>query len=483
MKNFAMRASALAVLALCHPVFASEVDDLKAEIAAQKAAEAAQKARLDALEQRLDAMTAQQAPSPAPKSVPLALTTDQNGAKLADAQTGVSLYNNGTTSLHMYGLIEATGSHANHQTTGGGSTTGMQTAYFSGNRLGFDADHALAIGDEIGLPGLKVIAKLETEFELPTGDMDTSDVFFNRDAWMGFYSPDLGKVTIGRQNTLTRDFTANWGDPFGGADVSLKEGGYSNVNNFKQFIFYSGGANGTRLNSAIEWKKKFGDHIVAGLGFGFGSQGAGGSGDVGNGGSTPGDFKKGQTQEASIAVNKLAIGPGLFSANVSYDRANVNNLIHQSELIGGNYRIGMFRVNAGYVHYTAEQGLGNSAGTRTDNSWTLSMSLQPTPKNVLSLGFNEMKGTNAGFGGSGNIINAFGNTAGVASVADGSKKAVIASWMYHVDKQLDVYLAGDHFKVDGGWVIGDAQGNGNHFGAGQAYSNETEFAIGARYKF
>ena len=73
-----MRASALAVLTLCHPVFASEVDDLKAEIAAQKAAEAAQKARLDALEQRLDAMTASQAVTSAPKvaAVSLALTTD-----------------------------------------------------------------------------------------------------------------------------------------------------------------------------------------------------------------------------------------------------------------------------------------------------------------------------------------------------------------------------------------------------------------------
>jgi len=485
MKKFAMRASALAVLALCHPVFANEVDDLKAEIAAQKAAEAAQKARLDALEARLNAMSTQQAAAPAKAPVVAkALQTDQNGAKIIDTPAGVSLYDNGNTSLHMYGLIEATGSHANHQTAGGGSATGMQVAWFSGNRLGFDADHALAIGDQIGLPGLKVISKLETEFELPTGDMDTANVFFNRDAWMGFYSDDLGKVTIGRQNTLTRDFTANWGDPYGGADVSLKEGGYSNVNNFKQFIFYSGGANGTRLNSAIEWKKKFGSHIVAGLGFAFGSQGGGGSGDVGNGGSTPGDFKKGQTQEASIALNALEVGPGLLSANVSYDRANVNDLIHQSELIGGNYRIGMFRVNGGYVHYTAEQGVSNSAGTRTDNSWTVSMSLLPTPENEFALGFNEMKGKNAGFSGGGTIINPFGNMAGVTTTtADGSKKAIFGSYMYHVDRQLDVYFAADHFKVDGGWVIGDAQGNGNHFGAGQAYNNETEVAVGARYKF
>jgi predicted porin len=484
MKKFAMRASALAVLALCQPVFAGEIDDLKAEIAAQKAAEAAQKARLDALEARLNAVTSQQAAAPAKAPVVAkALLTDQNGAKITEAPAGVALYDNGNTSLHMYGLIEATGSHANHQTAGGGSATGFQVAWFSGNRLGFDADHALAIGDQIGLPGLKVISKLETEFELPTGDMDTSDVFFNRDAWMGLYSDDLGKITVGRQNTLTRDFTATWGDPYGGADVSLKEGGYSNVNNFKQFIFYSGSANGTRMNSAIAWKKKFGDHVVAGLGWAFGSQGAGGSGDVGNGGSTPGDFKKGQTQEASIALNALEVGPGLLSANLSYDRANVNDLIHQSTLIGGNYRLGIVRVNGGFVHYTAEQGLGNSAGTRTDNSWTVSMSLLPTPDNEIALGYNEMKGRHAGFGGGGAILNAFGSTAGVASVADGSKKAIYASWMYHVDRQFDVYVAADHFKVDGGWVIGDAQGNGNLFGAGHAFNNETEMAVGARYKF
>ena len=484
MKKFAMRASALAVLALCQPVFASEIDDLKAEIAGQKAAEAAQKARLDALEQRLNAMTSQQAAAPAKAPVVAkALLTDQNGAKITDAPAGVSLYDNGNTSLRIYGLVEATGSHANHQTSAGGSTTGAQVAWFSGNRLGFDADHALAIGDQIGLPGLKVISKLETEFELPTGDMDTSDVFFNRDAWMGLYSDDLGKITVGRQNTLTRDFTANWGDPYGGADVSLKEGGYSNVNNFKQFIFYSGGANGTRLNSAIEWKKKFGANIVAGLGFAFGSQGAGGSGDVGNGGSTPGDFKKGQTQEASIALNALPVGPGLFSANLNYDRANVNDLIHQSTLVGGNYRLGMFRFNGGFAHYTAEQGAGNSAGTRTDNSWTVSMSLLPTPENEFALGFNEMKGRHAGFSGGGTILNPFGSTAGVATVADGSKKAIYGSYMYHVDRQFDVYLAADHFKVDGGWVIGDAQGNGNHFGAGNAFNSETEVAVGARYKF
>jgi predicted porin len=492
MKTFAMRATALAVLALCQPVMAGEIDDLKAEIAAQKAevaaqkaAAAAQQARLDGLEQRLNGILGQQAAAPAkpPVAIAKALTTDQNGAPVDPAAAGVSLYDNGNTSLRIYGLIEATGSHANHQTPQGGSTTGFQTAWFSGNRLGFDADHALAIGEQIGLPGLKVISKLETEFELPTGDMDTSDVFFNRDAWLGLYSEDLGKLTAGRQNTLTRDFTASWGDPYGSADVVLKEGGYSNVNNFKQFIFYSGSANGTRMNSSLVWKKKFGPHVVAGLAYGFGSGGAGGSGDVGNGGSTPGDFERGTTQEASIALNSLEVGPGVLGANLSYDRANVSDLIHQSVLAGGNYRVGLFRVNAGYAHYTAEQGAGNVAGTRTDNSWTVSFSVLPTPANEIAFGFNEMKGDHAGFNGGGNTLNPFGNTSGVTTVADGARKAYYGSWMYHVDRQFDVYLAADDFKVSGGWVLGDAQGNGNHFGTGQAFNGEYEVAVGARYKF
>jgi predicted porin len=487
MNSFALRATALAVLALCQPAFANEVDDLKAEIAAQKAAAAAQQARLDALERRLDAATAQPAAAPAPKApapaVSKAMSTDQNGVPLGTELAGVTLYDNANTSLRIYGLIEATISHVNHQTAEGGSTTGFQTSWFSGNRLGFDADHALAAGDQMGLPGLKVISKLESEFESPTGNMDTANVFFNRDAWVGLYSDDLGKLTAGRQNTLTRDFTASWGDPYGSADVVLKEGGYTNVNNFKQFIFYSASATGTRMNSSLVWKKKYGEHVVAGLAYAFGSGGAGGSGDVGDGGSTPGDFQKGTTQEASIAYNSLALGPGLLSANLSYDRANVSDLIHQSWLVGGNYRVGNFRFNTGFAHYTAEQGAGNSAGTRTDNSWTISASLFATPANELALGYQEMKGSHAGFNAGGATLNPFGNTSGVTTIATGAKKTLYGSWMYHVDRQFDVYLAADDFKVTGGWVVTDAQGNGNHFGAGNPFNTEYEIAVGARYKF
>jgi predicted porin len=484
MNRSTLLAALLCAPALCVPAHADEVGDLKAEIAAQKQAAEAQRLRLDALERKLNAMQTQpaaQAGAPA-APLPVALTTDQQGVKLDPDSTAITLYSNANTSLRLYGLLEATISHTNHQTAPGGSATGFQTAWFSGNRLGFDAEHVLGFGQNIGMPDLKVISKLETEFELPTGNSDTANVLFNRDAWLGFYSDTLGKITLGRQNTLTRDFTQNWGDPYGTAEVTLKEGGYSNVNNFKQLIFYSGSANGTRVNSGIEWKKKLDDHVVLGLGYSFGSGGAGGSGDVGNGGSTPGDFTKGTTQAASVAYNKLMVGPAVISLNASYDRANVADLIHQSELFGGNATFGGFRLNAGIIHYTAEQGPNNSAGKRTDNSWTTSVSYT-LDRMEYDLGYQVMKGSHAGFSGGGTTLNPFGNTSGVTMTADGKKSTVYGSIFYHADRQLDLYFAADYFTVGGNWLVGDAQGNGLHFGTGQPFKNETEVAVGARFKF
>src|SRR5258708_22373893 len=117
---------------------------------------------------------------------------------------------------------------------------------------------------------LKLIARLESEFELPTGDMDTPGVLFNRDAWMGFQSDELGKVTVGRQDTLGRDFSAIWGDVYSKGKVTTDEGNYTNNNNVSQLIFYSGGGYGasgagdTRLDNGIVWKKAFSNGIVLG---------------------------------------------------------------------------------------------------------------------------------------------------------------------------------------------------------------------------
>jgi predicted porin len=491
-------AVAATLLLVSVPVYADELSELKAMVKAlndridsmeaKQKAEAEQRAEAERKAQTAAKVEAEQKalmePAQAAAQARGPLSKDQQGKVVDMTSNPVMLYSGANTTLRLYGLLEPTLNHANHQTPTGGTTNGYQVSWFSGNRLGFDAMHLLPFGEQMGLPGLVVMSKLEAEYELPTGNMDTANVFFNRDTWVGFYSEDLGKLTFGRQNTLTRDFTQNWGDAYGSPDVTLKEGGYSNVNNFKQFIFYSGGPNGTRLNSGIVWKKDWDGHWLTGLAYAFGSGGNGGSGDVGSGGSVPGDFTKGTSFAASVAYNHLKAGPGEFNLNGSYDRGNVSDLIHESELFGGNYNMGWFRVNAGYAHYTAQQGPSNAAGKRTDNSWTVSFSTTPITKTEFAVGYIRFKGDHAGFNGGGAIINPYGNTAGVTMTADGGKESVFGSIMYHADSSTDFYLAADYFKTTGAWVIHDALGNnGNLYGTGQPYNSVSELAMGVRFKF
>jgi predicted porin len=497
------------------------------------------KAQIQLLSKRLDQMQAEKkrekvreahapvpaqgiakAPIPIVPEVPLALKTDNSGNPLNFLSRPVMLYDDYNTQLRIYGIVEATLSGWSNQPDASGNDKptwayGFQTSWFSGNRLGFDFDHAL--GDKLGPADLKLIGKLETEFELPTGNFDTPGVFFNRDAWAGFYSSSLGKLTFGRQNTVTRDFTQTWGDPYGTPYVTLKEGGYSNVNNFKQIIYYSAASTLTRNDSAIVWKKSFlDDHIVIGLDYAFGSQGVGGSGNggIGNtplldgGGGSPGHFEVGSNQAVSIAFNNLEVGPGKLSFNVNYDRANcgnfgdnhcnaadpsagnlVNSNINQAFLTGGTYVWGNgFRVGAGYIHYVAQQNTTlTNLGDRVDNVWIVDGTI-PLSKGARDIDFYwgvwEAHGHNAALYAGGNLVVLpfFISTANSTTTADGSRTNATASVMYHLDKQTDIYLAADWQQGHGGWAhaLFNDQGNGDAKNMG---STSLGIGTGFRYKF
>ncbi|HXA46782.1 MAG TPA: hypothetical protein VNW52_04065, partial [Burkholderiaceae bacterium] len=115
---------ALAILgALAGTTQAQTVQDLQQALAqAQKAAADAQKAAqqaMDALAQIQQATAASNKQATTPAAVSKAMTTDSNGSPLQPETSGVSLYNDSNTSLHMYGLVEATISDAQHQTSSG----------------------------------------------------------------------------------------------------------------------------------------------------------------------------------------------------------------------------------------------------------------------------------------------------------------------------------------------------------------------------
>ncbi|MDC8785340.1 porin [Roseateles koreensis] len=423
---------------------ADELSDLKAEIASQKALAAAQKARLDALETKLNSVQAvqtQQAAAPA----------------AANANTGVSFdkgeglsYKTPATTVTLYGLIDMTLSNQNHANAAGDNLTNYRVAWFSGNRWGLTGKHDLSAG------GLNVIFRLESEFETPTGSMDTPGVLFNRDAWGGLQSEELGKLTFGRQNALGRDISAIYGDAYGGAAVTTEEGGYTNNNNFKQLIFYAGSATGTRYDNGLVWKKLFKNGVFGGVGYQFGG--------------VAGDFAKGSSTTGALGYNG-----GDYNLAGYYTQANVAGATHRSYSLGGNYTMGSVRVNAGYYHYTAaSQGALGALGDRTDKAYTLSAKLAPQGSKLdYELGYQIMKASNAAVNGGGNVLNAFGNAASATATATGDRSTVYASMFYHFDKTTEVYVAADYLKLGGGYKVGATNG----------FDSQTEVGVGMRTRF
>lgn len=445
MNHFVLRATMLGVLAVCQPVFADEISDLKAEIAAQKEAAAAQKARLDALEQKLNGVQQQQQ---AAAATPPAATSGAMPAGVGFEQGKGLSYTTPNGSVSLYGLIDVSYVHTNNADKNGNSVNSPRVAWFSGNRWGLTGKRAM--GDS----GLDVIFRLEAEYESQTGSDDTPGVTFNRDAWVGVESASLGKLTLGRQNAIGRDpiSSAIYGDPYGPAAPSTEEGGYSNNNNFKQLIFYAGSATGTRLNNGVVWKKKFDNGLYAGASYQFGG--------------IPGDFANGSSETLA-----LAYAGGAFNLAGYATAAKVADLANKSYSIGGNYTFGPVRVNAGVYHYTADQAA--ALGSRKDNAYTVSAKFAPAGAMDYELGYQNMKATNAAVNGGGNVLNAFSNASAATATATGSRATLYASAFYHFDKITEVYVAADYLKLKDGYK----------FGATNGFPSQTELAVGLRTRF
>jgi predicted porin len=365
--------------------------------------------------------------------------------------TGLT-YTSGANSVTLYGLLDVTLSHVDHLNAAGDSRTSYHPSpWFSGSRWGMTGSRT------IGPDGLKAIFRLESEFVTNTGEEDAAGILFGRDAWAGFESDTLGKVSFGRQNALGRDFAASYLDPYGNAKTTTNEGGGTNTNNFKQLIFYAGSATGTRYDRGLVWKKDFHNGVVGGLGYQFGG--------------VAGSFSTGSTKSAALGYNG-----GAFNVAGFVNSANVAGLTHNSASIGGNFTTGIVRVNAGLFRYTADQGAGGSLARRKDNAWTVSTNIAPAGKIDYQLGYQVMSATNAGITGTGaasNTLNAYADTTGVTAVGSGKRKTLYASAFYHFDKTTEVYVVADRLSLTDSY---------RHRSAG-GFSNQTEFGVGLRLRF
>lgn len=469
--------SAAALSLMSGPVMADATSD---EIQALRA-------RLDKLEKAQSESAAKAAAAPAPSSTNGPLNALAKGQPVRIIETS-------GTDITLFGLLEASISTISNSDAKGRMMTGFQPAWFSGNRWGVTGKQELDKDSNWNL-----IAKLESEFVLPNGASGSANYMFNRDAWVGFEQPSLGKLTFGRQNTLVRDFTQTYADAYGSSQLTTTEGGFTNQNNFKHLVYYSGGAGstnvgstsstasgGTRFDNSVVWKKVWDNGLVTGLGYELGGVQGGGL-DVGSAEQVSVGYNGGKyTVSASYARNEVQqVGAG------SSDRG----LLHQSESVGGSYQIiPELRVQAGYFHYSGHQGLNSAGGVRQDNAYTVSFKVTPAGKWEYDLGWQFMKAQHAAYKSTGVLFNPFAdasansamkNAAGQYIYGSGDKETLYASIFYHATSNTDLYIAGDYAVVHGGYgAAGGTAGtltkvNGTSIGR----ADQAEGVTGVRWKF
>ena len=376
--------------------------------------------------------------------------------KAGDGESAGLAYRTATDTVVLYGLLDITLSSLSNANTSGDTRVGYQTSWFSGDRWGIWGKHIVG-DDKFG-----VIFRLESEYVLNTGEMDTPNVLFNRDAWIGFEGNTFGKLTFGRQNTVARDFSQNYGDPYGSAGVRFDEGGWTNTNNFKHLIYYAGSVTGTRMDNGVVYKNLLFDHLMVGLGYQFGE--------------VPGAFNRNTTASAALGWNS-----DLFNISCYFTHANLNEAQENGFSIGGNVILtSMLRLNAGYFNYQSTQGAQSAAtGTwslpdRQDHAFTVSAKIAPTRSADFEIGFQQLRSTNAAYSSKGFTLRPFqDDPTGSKTVGTGSKRTLYGSIFYHMSRRAEVYVAADKMWLLDGYKLAVTNG----------FRNQTEVATGIRFRF
>lgn len=391
---------------------------------------------------------------------------------LTEGPGGWRLIDTESTTLGLYGLIDLTvatassgGPNANANAATGGVTdkrwTGLDVSWMNGNRWGLTGSHVLDKDSKT-----RLVMRLESEFELPTGNFDggfTAPILFNRDAWIGIESPTIGKLTIGRQDTLGRDVNMIWANPFSKAANSYDEGGWMNNQVMYQLMEYSGSPTGNRWDSSVVWKKAWG-HLFTYVGYQFaGLQNGSGTDTV-----DTGKGLKGTQQALGVGYNS---DDDMWHASASATHANYDHYGKKVYSIGGNFRpVKWLRMNGGVYH--ADIGQPAVLGDRKDNAWTVSAQIYPGGKLDYALAYHHINARNAGQSG-GNTLQPFDLTNAITSAASGTWNTLYGAAFYRWDRQVDLYLAFDYSKTGGGYKSSYFQGH-NKF---------NQLGIGARYFF
>ena len=348
-----------------------------------------------------------------------ALALMATGALAGQAQAQVTIY----------GLVDA----AVQTTSGqpGGQANRLISGGIQGSRYGFKGSEDLG-------GGLKVVFELENQFAVDTGANKSSAQSFSRKALVGL-SGDFGKVTVGRQTTVSYDAQSDL-DPVQFANFTpLGNSGDAPALKFADYQVVN-----ARRDNAVKYSLETNGLLVGAM-VALGEQ-------------------AGSTRAGSSLGLRVGYSGGGFSAQAAYDETRDNASAKATGLtLGGSYTLGDFTAYLGTAQVKNDFQSAGGFG-RKNTVWWLGGRYALTPQFALHLAYYDQKQTGTT------------NAKGVAT-PDGNGKARTYSLLadYLLSKRSDVYIALQSTQLKDG-MIAPMAANGTS-------STVTTVLAGMRHKF
>jgi len=227
------------------------------------------------------------------------------------------------SSVTLYGDMDLGIQYLTHAGSGGGRTIGLQSGNEQPSRFG------LTGSEDLG-GGYAAVFRLESGFNLGTGGYTIPGTPFDRYAYVGLSSSNLGTLTLGRQRSILFEQSLFY-DPTYLAEYSSESTNYIPVSSFNQ-------------NNSVKWTSPVYGGFSSVMMYGFGQQLAGNS--------TAGRFASG----ALVYENNS------FGAHVVYEQsrgsvatgADLSSEVDRRVNGAIRYAIGDATVYGGYTHISGD---------------------------------------------------------------------------------------------------------------------------------
>ena len=348
-----------------------------------------------------------------------------------------------TSSVQLYGIVDAAVRHTNHEGTGDKSLTKMIGGGMSQSRWGIN------VTEDLG-GGLKAIANLENRVNIDDGSVSTP---FFQQSWVGLQG-GFGRLTMGRQYNMLFDLVTS-------TYASFPYSPYMEA--YKPEIGMSMGARASNMlkytaemgawRASLQYSFDEGNKVTAS------TTPAAVAGIVGGATKTAGGYVR-------YAASGLAAGAGYLRTTLP------GGTDVDAWTLGGSYRTGPWYLNAGYalnkrdsysvnpLAAAASNALLNAYWTGSSNGGFAAGDADKRQMFKVGMGYQVTPQLNAG------VHYYHAKQSGSASGSfNGKADFIVALADYAFSKRTDAYFGVDHTRVSGGSSMNlDANGARNRTG-------------------